>query len=357
LESDPIYYAGFVRRAGAAVLDAILVSIPGTIAHQVGLTTGSSWGDLAIESLVWLPYYTGFHASHWQATPGKHAFGIKVTDLEGRRIGVGRSLARYLASYLSALALFIGYLMVPFTRRRQALHDMIAGTLVVDAAMEPGRVPADRQVMPLPAHVVAAAVMVFSFFLLFMWVTAFMLPSPHEKDRIAQGTPAGPATGPTIALGYVLHAFPYFGGKPRLVREDVRSYRLSDVRVVPAPGLAPMRAEKRLAIVDGFTLVAQIERSPALQTFALQLEKDFGSRWEWFDREDAGYAFRQRDGPGRVQVRIDMVDGMEEVAEILFLEDVTLPLDRNFLIPFSAPATEHLVVKRGSMLRLAAPAT
>jgi uncharacterized RDD family membrane protein YckC len=154
--SDTIYFAGFARRAGAAILDGLLVSIPGTLAHHSGLTTGVFWQDFAIESLVWLPYYVVFHASAWQATPGKRAFGIKVTDLAGARIGYGRSTIRYLASFLSALPLMAGYLMVPFTRKRQALHDFLAGTLVVSDEVGPGALPADRQVMPLTLRTASA---------------------------------------------------------------------------------------------------------------------------------------------------------------------------------------------------------
>jgi uncharacterized RDD family membrane protein YckC len=54
-----------------------------------------------------------------------------VTDLEGRRIGFGRATGRYFAKILSSLTLFIGYLMAGFTEKKQALHDMIAGTLVL----------------------------------------------------------------------------------------------------------------------------------------------------------------------------------------------------------------------------------
>jgi uncharacterized RDD family membrane protein YckC len=352
LESDPIYFAGFVRRAGAAILDAILVSIPGAIAHQVGMTTGAFWADLAIESLVWIPYYVGFHASPWQATPGKQAFGIKVTDLEGRRIGMGRSLGRYLASYLSALALLVGFLMVPFTRRSQALHDMIAGTLVVDAAQEPGVVPFDRQVMPLPGRVIALVAMVGCFFLLYLWVTAFVLPSAQEQNQVTEGIPASAAGGDPKALGYALYAFPFFGGAPKLEKEGTLTYRLSDVRVPALPD--PMQTPKRLAIVDGFTIVAQIQREPALRGFGLQLEKGVGFSWEWFDRE-AGqdYVFRKRLGGGRVQVRLNNVEGMEEIAEVLFLDDIVLHVDRNFLVPFTGPATEQLVVRKGSVLKVA----
>jgi uncharacterized RDD family membrane protein YckC len=66
-----------------------------------------------------------------QATLGKMAMKIIVTDLEGRPISFGRATGRYFAkNFLSAIC-FIGFLMAIWTQKKQALHDMIAGTLVV----------------------------------------------------------------------------------------------------------------------------------------------------------------------------------------------------------------------------------
>ena len=272
-----------------------------------------------------------------------------MTDLEGRRIGLGRSALRYVASWLSAVVLLVGYLMVPFTRRSQAMHDMIAGTLVVDAATAPGAVPFDRQVRPLNASIIASVATVGSFFLLFMWITAFVLPSAHEREQMVEGAPLGPTTGDAIPLGYSLHAFPFFGGQPRLVKEGTRAYRLSDVRVT---AIDATRSTKRLAVVDGLTIAVPIYREAALQGFALQLEKDFGFSHEWFERVDGGYEFRKRGGAGRIQARLYTLDGLEEIAELLFLDDTPLGIDRNYLLPFAGPATEELVVKKGSVLKL-----
>jgi uncharacterized RDD family membrane protein YckC len=57
--------------------------------------------------------------------------GLKVTDLEGRRISFLRATARHFAKIVSGMILLIGFIMAGFTERKQALHDMIAGTLVV----------------------------------------------------------------------------------------------------------------------------------------------------------------------------------------------------------------------------------
>src|SRR3989442_183228 len=67
----------------------------------------------------------------WRAPRGKGAIGRLAPDGRGRRLSFGRAPARYFAKYLSVLTLFIGYVITAFTPRKQALHDLIAGTLVV----------------------------------------------------------------------------------------------------------------------------------------------------------------------------------------------------------------------------------
>ena len=62
---------------------------------------------------------------------GKIALGIQVTDLQGNRVSFGKALGRNVAKILSALILYIGFIMAAFTAKKQGLHDMIAGTLVV----------------------------------------------------------------------------------------------------------------------------------------------------------------------------------------------------------------------------------
>jgi len=77
----------------------------------------------------WL--YSAFMlSSSYQATLGKMIFGMKVTDLSGNRISFARATGRHFAKWVSAAILFVGFLMVAFTERKQGLHDMLAGTLV-----------------------------------------------------------------------------------------------------------------------------------------------------------------------------------------------------------------------------------
>nr|WP_095522113.1 RDD family protein [Methanolacinia petrolearia] len=71
-------------------------------------------------------------SSSKQATIGKRAFGLVVTDPEYQRISFGRATVRWIAKIISALILYIGFIMIGFTRRKQGLHDMVAGTYVCD---------------------------------------------------------------------------------------------------------------------------------------------------------------------------------------------------------------------------------
>ncbi len=133
-------YAGFWRRVAAAVIDGIVLGFAGFIlGFFLGLLivlTGAGQEALRILSnvlgiaIAWL-YHAILESSSAQATLGKLAIGIKVTDLEGKRIGFGRASGRYFGMMVSALILFIGFIMVGFTRKKQGLHDIMAGCLVV----------------------------------------------------------------------------------------------------------------------------------------------------------------------------------------------------------------------------------
>ena len=78
----------------------------------------------------WL-YYALMESSSKQGTIGKQVMGIRVTDLEGNQISFGRASGRYFGKILSALILAIGYLMMLFTQKKQTLHDLMAGCMVV----------------------------------------------------------------------------------------------------------------------------------------------------------------------------------------------------------------------------------
>ena len=119
-------YAGFWERVVAILIDAIIISAAGGTAVIVTFGHGLALGFLA----PWL-YEAFMMSSEWQATVGKRVMSIVVTDLGGNRISFARATGRHFAKYLSAFLLGIGFLMAPFTSKKQALHDIIAETLVI----------------------------------------------------------------------------------------------------------------------------------------------------------------------------------------------------------------------------------
>lgn len=84
-----------------------------------------------LSKAIQILYFSLMESSKHQATLGKLALGIKVTDLEGNRIDFVRSLFRQLGKILSSMLMFIGYLMTAFTPKKQALHDVLSNCLVV----------------------------------------------------------------------------------------------------------------------------------------------------------------------------------------------------------------------------------
>ena len=135
-------YAGFWKRAAAALIDGIITNVLGGLfmGFAVGLIygaapqTGKSAGlVVAAVGVVmhWL-YFALFESSSKQATPGKMAVGIKVTDADDNRISFGRASGRHFCKILSCLFLLAGYVMAAFTQKKQGLHDILSGCLVVN---------------------------------------------------------------------------------------------------------------------------------------------------------------------------------------------------------------------------------
>jgi uncharacterized RDD family membrane protein YckC len=116
--------AGFWKRFAAIIIDGFILSV---INAMLGRIVS---GYVSILT-SWL-YFALFESSSSQATIGKMILGIIVTDLEGNKITFTRATGRYFSKILSAMILCIGYILAGITERKQALHDMIAGTLVVN---------------------------------------------------------------------------------------------------------------------------------------------------------------------------------------------------------------------------------
>src|SRR5260370_40401077 len=84
-------------------------------------------------AVTWL-YHALMESSEWQATVGKKALGLVVTNMSGHRVSFGRATGRHFAKIVTNLVSFgigLGYLMAAFTEKKQALHDMLAACLVL----------------------------------------------------------------------------------------------------------------------------------------------------------------------------------------------------------------------------------
>lgn len=145
-------YAGFWKRFVAVFIDGIILQILYffvAIAYGVvwGMSQTMDGGTMAADDLeklgsspvlfllnilvAWI-YFATLESSSSQATLGKRAMKIIVTDLDGDPISFGRASLRVFGKFLSTLTFCIGYLMAAFTGQKQALHDFVASTLVVD---------------------------------------------------------------------------------------------------------------------------------------------------------------------------------------------------------------------------------
>ena len=137
-----VVYAGFWKRVAASIIDSFAIGIPvGIIAAILGGLAGGGFGNLetfnAVQTLssylLGAIVFAWFHSSAGLlATPGKLAIGIKVVRTDGDKITFLRGFGRYWAYLLSSLLLCIGLIMAAFTERKQALHDLMCDTLVVD---------------------------------------------------------------------------------------------------------------------------------------------------------------------------------------------------------------------------------
>ena len=138
-------YAGFWVRFCAVLIDSVVVTVGAgilgiIIGIAIALVSPDTLENPVFDILTGLgggaAYFVFMYSSSKQATLGKMAMGLKVTDLDVERIGVGKSFLRLIGTVVSAVVLMPGYLMWPgnqvaFTERKQFYHDKIAGTLVV----------------------------------------------------------------------------------------------------------------------------------------------------------------------------------------------------------------------------------
>jgi uncharacterized RDD family membrane protein YckC len=152
-----VAYAGFWLRFVAAIIDGFVIGIPTapiflilfasvipTLMHtddpfdvMMELLPRYLLLVFIVSVLSWL-YWSLLESSSWQGTLGKKALGLTVTDLEGRRASFGRASGRFFAGRgigfipsIGGLYYLISCICAGVTEKKQALHDMLAGTLVL----------------------------------------------------------------------------------------------------------------------------------------------------------------------------------------------------------------------------------
>lgn len=143
-----VHYGGFWIRLLAYIVDGIIVDIVifilsailgislmgGMMSGDAEAMAGMSGGMVGLQLLgllIFLVYGAAFNSSNLQATPGKLLVRLTVTDDSGGKLTFLRALGREAAKIVSTVILLIGFIMAAFTDRKRALHDMIAGTLVM----------------------------------------------------------------------------------------------------------------------------------------------------------------------------------------------------------------------------------
>lgn len=151
-------YAGFWMRFVAWIIDTIVLGILNwlilaPILAAIGISSAGAFPDFSnpdfdpaaliaaltamigvawvVQLVVNILYHAFMEASKFQGSLGKMALGLIVTDTSGAKLDFVKALVRNLCKIISNFTFTIGYIIAGFTAKKQALHDMIAGTLVV----------------------------------------------------------------------------------------------------------------------------------------------------------------------------------------------------------------------------------
>lgn len=138
-KTAPQYFAAFDQRLLASVIDHFIIFGIYTVIILTSYIFIEG-KDQRIQAflmpfpiifIVKLIYGIFAEASTTQATIGKRMLNIKVTDMEGTRVSLGRSLGRNFSKILSVVPVFFGYLYSFLNKKNQCWHDITAETLVI----------------------------------------------------------------------------------------------------------------------------------------------------------------------------------------------------------------------------------
>ena len=119
--------AGFFARVAAFVIDfALAAGVGGFVAEQTGGAAASVTGWAAFAGYFIL-------APAWTPSMGSRFFRITVVGMDGRPIGLGRSAVRFAALAAGSVPFFLGSTLALSDEHRQAWHDKIAKTYVIES--------------------------------------------------------------------------------------------------------------------------------------------------------------------------------------------------------------------------------
>ena len=148
LEEEMLQYRGVWIRLAALVIDGLVIMVINLIGGQVFGTesTLASW----LVPIICAIYFIGFWSWRGQSL-GKLVVGAQIVRIDGSPIGIGRAVLRYLGyfvylliarflpgpDYTVFIVIAVGLFIVALSRQKRGLHDLIAGTVVINSRPKP----------------------------------------------------------------------------------------------------------------------------------------------------------------------------------------------------------------------------
>lgn len=144
------HYAGFWRRFIAALLDQVVLLVGRAFVYgaigliiyamlfvfdarsQLDMVFRIYAGILVLADfwITWI-YFAGMESSTLQGSLGKLAVGIRVCNADLKRVTFEQATARYFSKIISSLTIGVGYLLCAYSSKKQALHDLVAKTILI----------------------------------------------------------------------------------------------------------------------------------------------------------------------------------------------------------------------------------
>ncbi len=122
-------YCGFFRRLIASIIDIFVIILLFVFIQLITETLDEIFFCILFFLTMWI-YFASQESSTLKGTVGKQALNLIVTDLNGNQISFKQATKRFIIKILAAIPLFMGFLSIFFTSKKQAFHDILAKTVV-----------------------------------------------------------------------------------------------------------------------------------------------------------------------------------------------------------------------------------